>query len=112
LFANVIETEPTATQRTLARAIKLAGGQEALAALLGCTLADIGRWYSTATIPEKAFIATGAIVEAKLAALRRRVYDDLEQVRATAAASRAVREAAREAVIESRLARVMLAKST
>ena len=108
----MIETEPTATQRTLARAIKLAGGQEALAALLGCTLADIGRWYSTATIPEKAFIATGAIVEAKLAALRRRVYQDLEQVRATVAASRAVREAAREAVIESRLARVMLAKST
>jgi hypothetical protein len=60
---------------------------------------------SRVSIPEQAFIATAAIVEAKLAEIHRRVYQDHQRVKETVACSRTVRQMAREAVQESRLAR-------
>lgn len=47
----VVRKEPTVYRRTLARAIEIAGGVEALAQFLACTPSEIARWTSGESNP-------------------------------------------------------------
>ena len=47
----VVRNEPNVYRRTLARAIEIAGGEEALARFLACTPSEIAKWTSGESAP-------------------------------------------------------------
>jgi hypothetical protein len=51
----VVRNEPNVYRRTLARAIEIAGGEEALARFLACTPSEIAKWTSGESAPPMPF---------------------------------------------------------
>lgn len=51
----VVRNEPTVYRRTLARAIEIAGGEEALARFLACTPGEIAKWTTGESNPPMPF---------------------------------------------------------
>ena len=51
IVTPVVRNEPTVYRRTLARAIEIAGGEEALARFLACTPGEIAKWTTGESNP-------------------------------------------------------------